>query len=192
MPNGKVRQARSVKAKKLPAKKAAKRKGAGASSTAMQDQSLRRHLLVLLRDSNAHQDFENAVADFPAELRGHKPTGFPHSAWQLLEHLRIAQSDIVDFSRNSKHVSPDFPSGYWPESEAPPDPESWDKSLSAFRDGLKGMEKLLSDPKLDLHARIPHGDGQTILREALLLADHNAYHLGQLLVLRRLLGAWRE
>jgi len=192
MAKRKARQARSVKAKKRAAKKPAAKRQAAGSSTAMQDRSLRQHLLVLLRDGNAHLDFERTLGDFPADLRGRKPAGLPYSAWQLLDHMRIAQWDIVEFSRNPKHVSPDFPAGYWPRSDAPPDPEAWDKSLSAFRDDLRAMEKLVSDPKVDLHARIPHGDGQTILREALLLADHNAYHLGQLLILRRLLGAWRE
>lgn len=155
------------------------------------DKALRQHLLDLLRGRGAHVDFQTAVADWPAELRGVKPEGLPYTAWRLLEHLRIAQWDILEFSRNPRHVSPEFPEGYWPTGEAPPDEAAWDKSIQAFRADLKAMEKLVSDPKTDLFARIPHGQGQTFLREALLVADHNAYHLGQLVTLRRLLGTWR-
>ena len=120
---------------------------------------------------------------------GTTPGGL-HTALELVEHMRIAQWDILEFSRNAKHVSPEFPSGYWPATEAPPDAAAWEKSLEAFRADLKAMEQLVEDPKTDLFARIAHGDGQTILREALLVADHNAYHLGQLVMLRRLLGTW--
>ncbi len=157
-----------------------------------EDKTIREHLLNLLRGRGAHVDFEMVVEEFPAELRGKKPQGAPHTAWQLLEHLRIAQWDILEFSRNAKHVSPDFPEGYWPKEEAPPDGAAWDTSLKAFRADLKAMEKLVADPKTDLYAKIPHGEGQTILREALLVADHNAYHLGQLVMLRRLLGVWNQ
>ena len=153
---------------------------------------MREHLLNLLRGRGAHVEFEKVVEGFPAELRGKKPPGAPHTAWQLLEHLRIAQWDILEFSRNAKHISPDFPGGYWPKSEAPPDGAAWAKSLKAFRADLKEMEKLVADPKTNLYAKIPHGEGQTILREALLVADHNAYHLGQLVMLRRLLGVWNQ
>ncbi len=153
--------------------------------------ALRQHLLDLLRGKNAHADFDAAVADFPSRLRGVKPAGAPHTAWQLLEHMRIAQWDILEFSRNGKHKSPAWPEGYWPKTEAPPTAASWNNSLRSFRADLKAMAKLIGDKKTDLYAKIPHGDGQTILREALLVADHNAYHLGQLLLLRRLLGAWK-
>jgi len=155
------------------------------------DQSLREHLLYLLSGGGAHLNFDAAVADLPAALRGVRPDGLPHSPWELLEHLRIAQRDILEFSRNAKHVSPEWPSGYWPASAAPPDDAAWDKSVAAFRRDLAAMRKLVKDPKTNLYARIPHGDGQTILREALLTADHNAYHLGQLVLVRRLLGAWK-
>src|SRR5262249_9158179 len=121
---------------------------------------------------------------------GKKPAGFPHSAWMLLEHMRIAQWDILDFSRNAKYESLEWPEGYWPKSEAPPSDSAWEKSVRDFREDLKEMVELVSDPKTDLFAKIPWGDGQTILREALLIADHNAYHLGQLVDVRRLLGAW--
>jgi len=157
----------------------------------MHDQALRQHLVSLLGEGHAHATFEAAIADMPAKLRGVKPHGAAHSAWEIVEHLRIAQWDILEFSRNPKHVSPDFPSGYWPESTAPAGDTAWRKSIEEFRTGLDAMHKLIADPTTDLFARIPHGDGQTILREALLLADHNAYHLGELVLLRRLLGAWK-
>jgi hypothetical protein len=155
------------------------------------DQALRQHLLDLLKGGNAHLRFEEAVKGFPERLRGQKPRGQPHTAWRLLEHMRIAQWDIVEFSRSSKHVSPEFPDGYWPASDAPPSAAAWDKSVKQFRADLKIMQDLVADPKTDLYALLPWGDGQTILREALLVADHNAYHLGELLMIRRLLGAWK-
>jgi hypothetical protein len=154
-------------------------------------QVLRQHLLDLLKGGNAHVRFDEVVKDFPERLRGKKPEGQPHTAWRLLEHMRLAQWDILEFSRTSKHVSPKWPDGYWPESDAPPSAAAWDNSVKQFRADLKSMEDLVGDSKRDLYARIPWGDGQTILREALLIADHNAYHLGELLMIRRLLGAWR-
>ncbi|HTS48725.1 MAG TPA: DinB family protein [Bryobacteraceae bacterium] len=154
--------------------------------------ALRQHLLDLLRGGQAHADFEAAVADFPSQLRGKKPKGAPHTAWQLLEHLRIAQWDILEFSRNAKHVSPKWPDGYWPKTEAPPSASAWNNSVRSFRADLKAMAKLVASEESDLSARIPHGDGQTLMREALLVADHNAYHIGQLILLRRLLGAWKD
>ncbi|HEV3263002.1 MAG TPA: DinB family protein [Gemmataceae bacterium] len=156
------------------------------------DKALREHVLNLLRGGDAHLDFEAAVADLPRALRGAKLPGVPHSPWRLLEHLRIAQWDILEFSRNPKHVSPKFPEGYWPKGDAPPDDAGWDRSLAGFRADLQGMQDLVADPATDLFARISHGDGQTILREALLVADHNAYHLGQFVLLRRALGAWPQ
>ena len=123
-------------------------------------------------------------------LRGKKPRGAPHTAWQLLEHMRIAQWDILEFSRNPRHASPKWPDGYWPETAAPPDEAAWDKSIKRFRADLKAMQKLVADPANDLFAPFAHGDGQTLMREVLLVADHNAYHIGQLVLLRRLLAAW--
>ena len=158
----------------------------------MSDQPLREHVLYLLKGGGAHLNFEQAIADLPEDLRGAKVEGVSHTAWRLLEHLRICQWDILEFSRNPKHVSPDFPDGCWPEGDTPPNSDSWDKSVQAFRDDLQAMIDLVSDIETDLYAQIPHGDGQTILREALLVADHNAYHLGQLVFLRRCLGAWNE
>jgi len=167
-------------------------KPAASQDFARADKALRRHLLYLLRGGGAHVDFEKTIADLPANLRGTKPAGVPFTAWTLLEHLRIAQWDILEFSRDAKHVSPDWPRGYWPASDAPPDEAAWEKCLADFRSDLKAVEKLVANPRTNLYARIPHGDGQTILREALLVADHNAYHLGQLVLLRRLHGAWPE
>lgn len=154
------------------------------------DASLREHLLALLRSDSAHVNFEAAIKDLPADLRGKRPPGASHSPWELLEHLRIAQWDILEFSRNPAHVSPEFPSGYWPKTPAPPDNQAWDRSVAAFRADLDAIVALVADESVDLFARIPHGDGQTLLREVLLVADHNAYHVGQLAVVRHLLGAW--
>ena len=153
--------------------------------------ALRKHVLELLKGKSAHVDFDAAVSKFPMKRVGEKPEGLPYSAWQLLEHMRIAQWDILEFSRNPKHVSPPWPEGYWPRSESPSKKESWDKSVRGFRADLKAMMKLVADPASDLLAPIPHGEGQTLLREALLVADHNSYHLGELVMLRRLLGAWK-
>ena len=156
------------------------------------DESLREHLRGLLTQRNAHIDFDGAIAGLPVELRGAGHPSVPHTPWRLVEHLRIAQRDILRFCLDPNHVSPEFPRGYWPEGDAPPDPGAWDRSVEAFRADLKAMVDLATDPKTDLFAPLPHGDGQTILREALLVADHNAYHLGQLVVVRRLLGAWDD
>ena len=153
------------------------------------DKSLRDHLLYLLKGGGAHISFNDAMGDWTLQLAGVKVANFPHTAWMLLEHLRLAQLDILDFSRNSKHVSPPWPEGYWPESAAPPDEKAWTASMAAFKNDLRTMERLVANRKIDLYAPIPWGDGQTILREALLLADHNAYHLGQLVMLRKSIGS---
>ncbi len=151
--------------------------------------SLREHLANLLRMKGAHATFHATVTDFPAHLRGTRPAGAPHSAWQLLEHMRIAQEDILDFSRNPGYQEKKFPDDYWPVEEAPPNEEAWDASVQQFQSDLKEMQALVADTKHDLMAPIPHGQGQTLLREALLIADHNAYHVGQLMFLRKMLGA---
>ncbi|HZF11698.1 MAG TPA: DinB family protein [Thermoanaerobaculia bacterium] len=156
------------------------------------DKPLRDHLVALLEGGHAHATFDAAVTDLAPELRGARPAGAPHSPWQLLEHLRLAQWDILEFSRDPKHVSPKWPEGYWPEAPAPPDAQAWDASIAAFRRDLKEMEKLVADPESDLFTPFPWGDGQTLLREALLIVDHNAYHLGQLVLVRRLVGGWKE
>jgi len=156
------------------------------------DQSLRQHLLELLAGGAAHAKFDAVIKGLPPKLRGAKPANFPHSPWMLLEHMRLAQWDILEFSRNAKHVSPDWPAGYWPKTPAPPSAAAWSKSIQQFRRDLNAMQTLVANRKTDLFARIPWGTGQTVLREALLLADHNAYHLGQLLDVRRLLGVWQD
>ena len=160
-------------------------------TTTESDSAVRQHVLYLLGGGGAHVGFDEAVKGLPEALRGKAPRGLPYSTWQLLEHMRITQWDIVEFSRNREHRSPEWPAGYWPLSAAPPNRSAWTKSLAAFRADLEAMKTLVRDPATDLYARIPWGDGQTILREALLVADHNAYHLGELVVVRRVLGAWR-
>jgi len=155
------------------------------------DKLLREHLLSLLSGKGAHIEWKDAFEGIPTDLQGKRPEGLPYSLWELLEHMRIAQWDILEFSRDPKHVSPEWPAGCWPASSAPPDAKAWSKSLKEFERDLEAMKKMVADPKTDLFARIPHGTGQTILREALLVADHNAYHLGQLLTVRRLLGNWK-
>jgi hypothetical protein len=149
--------------------------------------SLRKHLAQLLNMKGAHVNLVAAVADFPVAMRGAKPQGAPHTAWQLLEHIRLAQEDILDFSRNPQYREKKFPDDYWPATEAPPGEDSWDQSVQQFQKDLKEMQDLLADTKHDLLAKIPHGSGQTLLREALVAADHNSYHLGQLVFLRKIL-----
>ena len=155
------------------------------------DALLRKQLISLLTENNAHAGFEDAVKDMPVKLRGQVPKGAEHSPWQLLEHLRIAQWDILDFSRNPDYETLKWPDDYWPKSPEPPTEKSWDQSVHSFRHDLKELCDLVSDKSTDLFAKIPHGEGQTVLREALLTADHNAYHVGQLILIRRLLGAWK-
>ena len=156
----------------------------------MSDQVVREQVVYLLTGGGAHLGFEQAIANLPEELRGAKADGVPHTPWRILEHLRICQWDILEFSRNPDHVSPEFPDGYWPNTDAPESPAAWDRCVNQFRQDLQAMIELVQNPATDLYAPIPHGDGQTILREALLVADHNAYHLGQLVLLGRCLGAW--
>lgn len=157
----------------------------------MSAQSLREHLVNLLKGRGAHLDFDKAIAGLPADLRGARAQDLPHTPWQLLEHLRLAQWDILDFSRNPDYKEPKFPDDYWPGTAAPPDDQAWDRSVEQFRSDLKTMQDLVADPKTDLFAKIPWGTGQTILREAMLIADHNAYHTGQMVTLRQALGAWQ-
>ncbi|PYU16553.1 MAG: ABC transporter [Acidobacteria bacterium] len=175
------------KAKPAPRKKSVARKQTNSGNN---DKALREHVVYLLKGGGAHVHFMDAVEGFPEAKRGTFIAGLPHTGWQLLEHSRIAQWDILEFSRNAKHVSPGFPEGYWPKTPGPADAAAWDKSVEAFQRDLEEIVSLVNNPKTDLCAKIPHGDGQTILREALLLADHNAYHLGQLVDLRRALGEW--
>ena len=156
------------------------------------DHALRDHVLYLLRGGGAHVGFEKAIDGIPPSLRGAKVAPVPHTPWRLLEHMRIALWDILEFCRNPAHVSPEWPAGYWPAGDAPPDDATWDQSVAQFRADMAAMEALVADPANDLFAPLPHGTGQTPLREALLVADHNAYHLGQLVVVRRMLGCWPD
>ncbi len=154
-------------------------------------QSLREHLLYLLRGGGAHLAFDKALEGVPVHLRGAKVDPVPHTPWRLLEHLRIAQWDILQFTIDPSHRSPAWPAGYWPDGDAPPDAGAWDRA-AAYRADAAAMQALVADPGTDLFAPLPHGTGQTVLREALLVADHAAYHLGQLVVVRRLLGCWPD
>jgi hypothetical protein len=151
------------------------------------DQALREHLFYLLRGGGAHIKFDEVVKDFPVGLVNGRAAGVPYTPWQLLEHMRIAQWDILEFSRSASHVSPKWPDEYWPDKTKEASADDWRASVESFREDLRAVEALVEDPSTDLYARIPHGDGQTILREALLVADHNAYHLGALVTLRRAL-----
>jgi hypothetical protein len=150
------------------------------------DKALRKHVLSLLGGRNAHLGFEDFIKDFPVEACGQLILGLPYTAWQVLEHMRIAQWDILEFSRDPTHVSPKFPEGYWPSPDEPGNVALWIETVERFRADMKQMEALVADPATDVFAKIPHGKGQTILREALLIADHNAYHLGALAVINRL------
>ena len=152
----------------------------------------RQQLSKLLDWEEAHVGMDKAVADLPAELRGRQPSGLPYSIWQLVEHIRIATHDILDFSINANYKEEmKWPDDYWPKSPAPPAAEAWDASLAQIRRDLKSLQQLAADAKVDPAARIPHGTGQTIMREIALVADHNAYHIGQIVLVRRLLGAWK-
>lgn len=151
------------------------------------DGALREQLAQFLDWDKAHLPFDEAVKNFPADLRGVRPPGAPHSAWELLEHLRIALWDIVEFSRDARHKSPKWPSGYWPAATSPPGEAAWSKSVAAYRESLRALAGMAKDKGNDLFAPIPHGTGQTLLREILLAAAHNAYHLGQLVLVRRML-----
>ena len=154
------------------------------------DAALRQHVLNQLDVAQAHATFDTIIADLPPSLRGKRPDGLPYSPWELLEHLRISQYDILDFCQNPDYEQGDWPEDYWPDTAVPPSDEAWEASVAAFRRDLDAMKALVRDPDTDLFAEIPHGDGQTYLREALLVADHNAYHLGQVVTVRRLLDCW--
>ena len=155
------------------------------------DKPVREHLTKLLQGGQAHATFEAAIKGLPAALRGKRPKGAEHSPWEILEHMRIAQADILEFSTDPKYTAPQWPDDYWPKSKTPPNDRAWAKSVRAFNDDLEAMSRLVASDSTDLYAPIPHGDGQTIMREALLIVDHNAYHIGELVLVRRLLGAWK-
>jgi hypothetical protein len=151
---------------------------------------MRAHLTRLLDWHDAHVTFDSAVADIPEDLRGTTPAGAPYSPWQLVEHLRLAQHDILDFCVSPAYTEMTWPDDYWPALPAPPTDVAWDASIAAYRRDRDAVKRLVQDPGIDLSARIPHGTGQTFLRQVLLIADHAAYHVGQLVLVRRLLGAW--
>jgi len=151
---------------------------------------LRDHVAKLLGWQEAHAGFDKAVGELPEPLRGRVPQALPYSPWQLVEHMRITQHDILDFCRNPAYQEVSWPDDYWPRSPAPPYAAAWDETLGRFREDRTALQRLARDPAIDLAARIPHGTGQTYLRELLLAADHTAYHVGELIVVRRLLGAW--
>ncbi len=153
--------------------------------------SLRKHLVYLLTKGGAHATFEEAVKDVPAAARGKVPEGAPHTLWELLEHLRITQADILKFSTDAKHKSPKWPRGYWPKTPTPPSAKAWDKSVKDFLADRDAMCKLVEKKSTELFAEIPHGEGQTILREAMLAADHNSYTVGEMVLTRRILGVWK-
>ncbi len=153
------------------------------------DRSVRNHVRYLLREGGAHLTADSVLDDFPIRLINARTPELPHTAWQLLEHMRIAQWDILRFTVDAKHVSPEFPYGYWPPEDSEATPGDWERSVAAFRSDLKRMQELVEDEANDLLAEIPHGTGQTLLREALLVADHNAYHLGALVLTKKILTA---
>lgn len=155
------------------------------------DAALREHLSRLLAWEDAHVGFDRAVADIPVDLRGRQPAGVPYSPWQVLEHLRITQHDILDFCRNPDYRELDWPADYWPSSATPSSAAAWDDAVNQFRQDRTALQDLAADRSIDLFALIPHGQGQTYLRELILAADHAAYHIGQLIVVRRLLGVWK-
>ncbi len=165
--------------------KSVKHRPVGSAAT---DAGLREHLISMLKGEGAHASFDQTLEGWPLQFAGIKVAQFPHTAWMLLEHIRLAQLDLLEFSRNSKHVSPKWPDGYWPETAAPPNEQAWTGSIEACKKDLKAMQQAVKDQKTDLFAKIPWGDGQTILREAIIMADHNSYHVGQLMMLRKSLG----
>ena len=154
------------------------------------DTLLRKQLITLLRKSDAHQSFDDAVNKLPPELRGAKPDKLPYSIWQLVDHIRIVQSDILEFSRDPDYQSPPWPEGYWTKEVQPPDTASWDQALTQIQQDQNAFIALLDDSANDLYLPFPHGQGQNLLREALLIADHTAYHVGEIIIIRRLLNAW--
>ena len=153
------------------------------------DRILRDLLVEFVRGNGAHVNLKEAVKDFPAKHYGTKPNGSPHSAWQLLEHIRFTLRDLLDFCTNSKYVAPDWPKDYWPEAGAPPSTDAWESAVRAVHEDIAAFEKLIGEPGSNLYAQIPWGDGQTLLREVLLAGDHTSYHLGQLVMLKKQLAA---
>jgi hypothetical protein len=158
----------------------------------MNDEHVRKQLLVLLRGGNAHMSFEQAVADFPPEQINRKPPNVPYTPWHLLEHIRITQWDIVEFIRNPDHVSPEWPVGYWPARDARADASQWEKTIEQFEADLQALQDIVADPETDLYAPMPQGEKYTVLREILVVTDHTAYHIGEFGILRQVMGTWPE
>jgi hypothetical protein len=156
-----------------------------------QDQIVRQQLLALLRGGNAHMDYETMIADFPMGQINEMPPNVPYSPWQLLEHLRITQWDILAFIQEPDHESPDWPRGYWPGPGSTADEQQWKATVEAFKSDLQALIAMVEDPETDLYSDIPHADGYTILREILLVADHNAYHIGEFAILRQVMDTWK-
>lgn len=154
------------------------------------DQIVRDQLLALLRGGHAHMTFDEAVAKFPLEAINRKPANVPYTPWHLLEHLRLAQWDILEFIRNPAHVSPDWPAGYWPPPEAQADADRWQRTIAAFRADLKALEGLVTNPETDLFAPLPQGLPYTIFREIMVVANHNSYHIGEFAILRQVMQTW--
>ena len=158
----------------------------------MSDETFVRDLLArALAWEDAHAGFDPAVKDFPEDLRGRLASGLPHTPWQLVEHLRLTQRDILEFCVNPKYEELKWPDDYWPASAAPPTRTAWDESIGGYREDLAALQELARDTSVDLAAKIPHGNGQTYGRELVLVIDHTAYHVGQLILVRRALGAWK-
>jgi hypothetical protein len=156
------------------------------------DKVAREQLLNLLRGGNAHMSFDQAVANFPIDKINRMPPNVPYTPWQLIEHIRIAQWDILEFIRNPEHVSPSWPEGYWPEREAEAGEIGWHQTIQSFRDDLQALQDIVADPAVDLYAPIPHAKDYTIFREILVVSDHNAYHIGEFAILRQVMGTWPQ
>ncbi len=157
----------------------------------MEDKIIRQHLIELLQGGSAHTSLDKALKHLSLDLIGSKTGNLPYSIWELVEHIRISQWDIVEFSRNPNHISPDWPDEYWPSESIPESANVWNASIEAIQIDLQDMIEMVQDPQNNLFRPFSHGDGQTLMREAMLLADHNAYHLGQIILIRKLLGAWK-
>lgn len=157
----------------------------------MDENSVRDHLARALAWKEARATYAKAVDGLPASLRGRVPPGLPYSAWQIIEHIRLAQADILEFCVNPAYEEREWPAAYWPAAPEPPSAAAWDDSVTSYHRDLAALQTLAADPAVDLTSKIPHGNGQTYMRELLLVVDHTAYHVGELIVLRRLLGAWK-
>ena len=154
------------------------------------DRVLREQLIQLLIGRNAHMNFDDAVADFPMDFINRRPPAVPYTPWHIIEHIRIAQWDILEFVRDPNHISPHWPEGYWPHPEATATEFQWKESIDSFKSDLQGVESIVEDEAIDLMAEIPHAPGYTYIREVLLVADHNAYHIGEFSILRQVMGTW--